>query len=104
MLTFASTLAHKGHSHHTFDYNYFLLRLQNPVSEAAEQRAGQAEEPELVHGVRTCPREGTDGFEITIEEEELDMGQQAANKPVHSPPPEQLRKAVRRQTRRRLTK
>lgn len=28
-------------------------RLQNPVSEAAEQRAGQAEEPELIHGVRT---------------------------------------------------
>lgn len=28
-----------------------LFCLQNPVSEAAEQRAGQAEEPELLHGV-----------------------------------------------------
>lgn len=30
----------------------FLL-LQSSVFEAAEQRAGQTEEPELLHGVRT---------------------------------------------------
>lgn len=36
-------------------------RLQNPVSEAAEQRAGQAEEPELIHGVRTWVT-GIDGL------------------------------------------
>lgn len=29
--------------------------FQNPVSEAAEQRVRQAEEPELVHGVRSWP-------------------------------------------------
>lgn len=39
---------------------------QNPVPEAAEQRAGQAEEPELLHGVRSW-----DGWiEAQIEEEE----------------------------------
>lgn len=45
--------------HFLFFLNFILFlcvgsfsRLQNPVSEAAEQRAGQAEEPELLHGVR----------------------------------------------------
>lgn len=33
----------------------FPPQLQNPVSEAAEQRVRQAEEPELLHGVRSWP-------------------------------------------------
>lgn len=34
--------------------------MQNPVSEAAEQRAGQAEEPELLHGVSVWTELGSE--------------------------------------------
>ena len=41
-------------------YSFSLPQLQNSVPEAAEQRAGQAEEPELVHGVRRQAERGKD--------------------------------------------
>lgn len=43
------------HSHHAFTCFISLLKWQNPVSEAAEQRTGQVEEPEFLHGVRSWP-------------------------------------------------
>lgn len=43
------------HSPHAFMYFISPLKLQNPVSEAAEQRVRQVEEPEFLHGVRSWP-------------------------------------------------
>lgn len=60
-MTLASTLA-KVNTHILTVIYLFPPQLQNPVSEAAEQRAGQAEEPELVHGVRTLPEEKEPGW------------------------------------------
>lgn len=56
-----------GHTHtlgmrlHNKLFIFLKLSIfsQNTVPETAEQRTGQAEEPELLHGLRTCV--GDDG-------------------------------------------
>lgn len=44
-------------THQNIHITRTALLFQNPVSEAAEQRAGQAEESELLHGVKSRPQE-----------------------------------------------